>query len=164
MTVDVRTMAECRERRRDRQRDIISIYKKPCVSFTLNIPGPVKDTELYRKIHQAGIDELEHVFADKIIFREINGGITGPEAFFSIDLPSGSIKKKTVEIEETHSLGRIFDMDVITRGGDSLSRRDFTGTPRKCLICGEEAAGCARSRRHSLEELLRKIESIASGL
>ena len=44
-------------------------------------------------------------------------------------------------------------MDVIGTDGEKLSR----GVYRKCLICGCQAQECARSRKHSVEELQDKI-------
>ena len=60
------------------------------------------------------------------------------------------------EIEESHPRGRLFDMDVIGTDGMKLSR----GTYRKCIICGCQAQECARSRKHSVEELQAKIEEL----
>ena len=34
------------------------------------------------------------------------------------------------------------------------------GTYRKCIICGCQAQECARSRKHSVEELQAKIEEL----
>lgn len=47
-----------REKRVEKQRYLIDKYKCSLISFTLNIPGPVKDSILYRKIHQEGMREL----------------------------------------------------------------------------------------------------------
>lgn len=34
--------------------------------------------------------------------------------------------------------------------------------PRRCLLCGEQAQVCARSRRHSVEDLTERISKMLS--
>ena len=59
-------------------------------------------------------------------------------------------------IEETHPVGRLFDLDVIDINGQKLSRPSF----RKCIICGCQAQECARTRKHSVNEMQSKIEEM----
>lgn len=58
--------------------------------------------------------------------------------------------------EETHPVGRLFDLDVIDINGQKLSRPSF----RKCIICGCQAQECARTRKHSVNEMQSKIEEM----
>ncbi len=48
----------------------------------------------------------------------------------------------------------------------SCPRRRTTGSeampPRRCLLCGEQAQVCARSRRHSVEDLTERISKMLS--
>ena len=81
---------------------------------------------------------------------------SGDELIMALDAPAEDIKTLATEIEESHPLGRLFDMDVIGTDGMKLSR----GTYRKCIICGCQAQECARSRKHSVEELQAKIEDL----
>ena len=62
----------------------------------------------------------------------------------------------TTEIEETHPIGRLFDIDVIDTDGQKLSRPSY----RKCIICGCQAQECARTRKHTVEEMQAKIEEM----
>lgn len=48
---------------------------------------------------------------------------TGDELLLAIDCPAEKIKNLTTEIEETHPIGRLFDIDVIDTDGQKLSRR-----------------------------------------
>lgn len=66
------------------------------------------------------------------------------------------IKDLTTDIEETHPVGRLFDLDVIDINGQKLSRPSF----RKCIICGCQAQECARTRKHSVNEMQSKIEEM----
>lgn len=61
-----------------------------------------------------------------------------------------------VEIEERDRLGRIFDIDVIDVNGSKLSRDE----PRKCFICDNAAAACARNRSHTAAELERVVNGL----
>ena len=67
-----------------------------------------------------------------------------------------SQKVSQTEIEETHPIGRLFDMDVIDTDGQKLSRPSY----RKCIICGCQAQECARTRNHTVEEMQAKIEEM----
>ncbi len=58
------------------------------------------------------------------------------------------------------SLGRLFDLDVIRPDGRQVSRTELGLPQRLCLICGNSAKDCARSRWHTVAELQEKTRSI----
>ena len=58
-----------------------------------------------------------------------------------------------VELEDIDPIGRLYDMDVLDTDGKKISREDMGLPRRKCLLCENDAAVCARSRAHSLEAL-----------
>lgn len=70
-----------------------------------------------------------------------------------LDLEPSQVKAVTTALEETHPLGRLWDMDVLDREGKSLSRIALGYPARRCLVCGAAAKECGRSRKHSYEEL-----------
>ena len=75
------------------------------------------------------------------------------------------IKKAAVSVEEGSALGRLFDMDVLIPGENfphSISRSQLGAAPRRCLLCEEDAKACARSRAHTMDQLLEKINEILS--
>ena len=76
----------------------------------------------------------------------------------SADAPAEKLKDMAVNIEETHKFGRLFDMDIIGTDGEKLSRQTY----RKCLICGDQAQNCARSRKHTIAEMQEQIRKILS--
>ena len=94
------------------------------------------------------------IISISFLFAGINVAYQG--IYQALDAPAEDIKTLATEIEESHPLGRLFDMDVIGTDGMKLSR----GTYRKCIICGCQAQECARSRKHSVEELQAKIEEL----
>ena len=65
------------------------------------------------------------------------------------------IKKITVEIENNLSVGRLFDMDVLDENGTHIERMEIGESPRTCLLCGNPAKECARSRTILLQSLSR---------
>ncbi len=65
-----------------------------------------------------------------------------------------------VEVEDTHPLGRLFDIDVIDTQGVVLSRDQLRFARRRCFVCGRDAKLCARNRVHPLTGLIDKLSEI----
>ncbi len=150
---------ERREARAARQLELISLYNAPVICFTMNIAGPVKTTPLIERAFKAGLDLLKVSIKDyKIISQEQHFLATGCEALFSVQGNSEILKDLCVSIEESSSLGRLFDIDVISENGIKLERK----TPRVCLICNKPGRICARGRVHSATEVFAKTEKIIS--
>ena len=61
MIVSLPEMLDARERRANRQRELLEKFQKPLVSFTMNIAGPIKDTPLIRRGFDIGLEDLEQV-------------------------------------------------------------------------------------------------------
>lgn len=159
MIVSLPDMLDARERRANRQRELLVEYKKPMISFTMNIAGPIKDTPLIRRGFEIGLRDLEQLLAvDQIpcVHREIIREVTGCEAVLVVDGDPEKIKALTSALEENTPLGRLYDMDVLDVNGEKLQRC----SPRRCLICGEIAQVCARSRTHSVPQLQEKTREI----
>lgn len=157
---DILTARENREKKRI---SLTSEYRLPIISFTLNIPGPVKDKPLYRKVFNEGVEVITlAVGENNIPYQEVVYLTTGPEAYICIDMKASEIKAKAVEIEENHPLGRLFDYDVFDCSLGKLSRYELHLSERRCLICEEKAALCARSKKHDIEKLIENIEGIAN--
>ena len=51
-------MLDARERRAAAQREMIERHGLPLVSFTLNVPGPVKDSALLRHAFDEGLRQI----------------------------------------------------------------------------------------------------------
>ena len=149
---DLAMMLEARERRYYRQQELLAAYRRPLLSFSMNIAGPIKNTPLIRRGYQRGKEELIeriHAAGGKILFEEEISEATGCEGMYVTDLDGALLKKLACQTEEETPLGRLFDMDVLNTEGEKLERP----SPRRCLICGKPAKECARSRTHSVEEL-----------
>ena len=180
-------LLDSRENRVQHQKELLEKYTlsggEKCrnvtlVSMTLNIPGPVKDRPEYRSALKTGLHRLKAMFhPEAILYEEFRPLITGPEGYMVIAEDPMAIKKAAAAAEEADALGRLFDMDVLVISDSaepdaegrfsltdvvSISRSQLGAEPRKCLLCGEDAKACARSRAHSMDELLKKINEILS--
>lgn len=145
-----------RERRAQRQIQLLQQYGKPLICFTMNIAGPEKYSDLIALGFRMGCRRLENALRGIPVlhsFRE--EAVTGCEGYYVCDADPRELKALTCKIEEADPLGRLFDMDVITDCGKET--RPF---PRKCLLCGSDAMVCGRSRAHSVESLQEKTRQI----
>lgn len=168
--VTLKELLDSREARVCYQQKLLEQYGGVLISVTLNIPGPVKDRERYRSAMNAGMNRLSEKMAEagmteQIFHREIRYPVTGPEGYLIAGgtITPQNMKRLTMEIEEESSLGRLFDMDVLTmKEGhlESVSRRSMGGGSRRCLLCDDDAKICARSRKHEMRDLLAEIERI----
>ena len=153
MEVTLQQILDARENRARRQKELLAEYDKPIVSFTMNIPGPVKLDRDVAIGFFVGCRLLRDALAGKLLYAEEHRRETGCEAFFVVDMTAKELKELTVDLEDSDSVGRLFDMDVLDTDGRAISR-EALGYPRRgCLICTEDAAVCARSRKHSVQEL-----------
>ena len=157
-------MLNAREQRAALQNSLLVSCRCPLVSFSLNIPGPVKVLPLVPEAFDAGISKIEDALADQglpVVRREQVIQATGLEAMWAVET-AGAVRLKTLmaAIEDGGGLGRLFDIDVLDAGGKKLSREDLGLPPRKCLLCEQPAHACARSRTHTVMELTEQIESI----
>ena len=102
-------------------------------------------------------DELKTNDEGCLIERDLN---TGYEAYLITTMPLLEAKRVAVEIEDTHPLGRLFDIDVIDKQGIPVSRDRVGGQPRRCLVCDHEARYCMRMRWHTQEEIWARINQM----
>lgn len=157
---DLRAMLDAREARAARQIRLRGAYPGAVlISFSLNIPGPVKTNPALRRLFDAGLDEIRSVLASlrlPVIACETVHEVTGDEALLAVRGDAERIKTHMTSIEERTDINRLYDIDVLASTGDKLGR----DVPRRCLLCALPAQDCARSRRHSVGELTRHIAQL----
>lgn len=154
MEVSLKEILDAREQRSQKQQQLLAQYKKPLICFTMNIPGPEKLNRDVSIGFSVGSWLLRDSLSGRgILYKEISRKPTGCEAYYVVELPAKALKKIAIDIEDISPIGRLFDIDVIDTDGTKLSREDLGLPRRKCLLCEGDAALCARSRAHSLEEL-----------
>ncbi|MBN1552066.1 citrate lyase holo-[acyl-carrier protein] synthase [bacterium] len=127
------------------------------VSFTINIPSGRKKNPKYSSwlchLMMEEFAEALSVSHFKTNFRELRVGDDGPEGFMLVEETPYFLKQIGMEIEDNHSLGRLFDIDV-----GSVHRTDVGGNPRKCFVCNADAVECIVGRRHSKREIFNAID------
>ncbi|MEA4920554.1 MAG: citrate lyase holo-[acyl-carrier protein] synthase [Clostridiaceae bacterium] len=158
--ISLEELLESRDNRRAFQQDLLERYKSPVISFMVNMPGPIKSSSLSRLIHGEGMKALENAFMGRLLHEEVRELDTGFEGYMVLAGDPCEIKRTTCDIEDNHPIGRLMDIDVHTAAGQ-IGRRQLGLDDRRCLICDRPAPECARSRQHSVEELLAKIEHMA---
>ncbi len=156
-------MLNARERRVWVQEKLLSEYPGVLVSFTLNIPGPVKVLPYVPDAFALALKEIVSALTEAeipILKRSLILDKTGPEAFLCVDVDALAVKRLLVPLEDASKLGRLYDIDIIGRDGKKISRSDIGKPGRTCLLCGRPARECSRSRAHSVEELTVEINRI----
>ena len=147
---------ESREKRVELQKRLIKTHKTPLICFTMNIAGPIKTSPLIERAFKEGVNLLKEKFKCVTVHYEANVSVTGCQAMFCVSLSPKEAKDICMNIEESHPLGRLFDMDVLDTDGIKLSRDNLRG----CLVCGASGRECAARRLHSVKELQRATEKI----
>ena len=148
--VTLQEILQAREDRVKLQQRLLHEFHCPLICFTMNIPGPIKNTPLIQRGFQAGLHALEHSIADEyIVNRVITQSHTGDTAFLSVKLNADELKAICISIENRFPLGRLFDMDVLDTNGYKLTRE----IPRGCIVCGAPGRHCAAGRLHPVAEL-----------
>ena len=150
--VTLQEILDARERRAEAQRQLLKQLARPLISFTMNIPGPVKDSPMIRRAFDEGLRMLDDALGEAGIAcasRQITHADTGNEFLCAVKASAAAVKEICMRIEDGSPMGRLFDMDVIGLDGQKLARKE----ERRCLVCGALGRGCASRRLHSLEEL-----------
>ncbi len=160
--VSLEEILAARDARVALQRKLLSRFGCTLVSFGLNIPGPHKTSPAFawafeRECEQVGA-AIERM-GWPVAFRQTQAERTGYEGFVAVQAAPLEIKRALVDIEEATALGRLFDIDVLRPDGTKVSREDLGLPGRTCLLCPQPAFVCARSRAHSVEELICAIEA-----
>ena len=119
----------------------------------------ITNDELRMTSYELGVksDELGIRYGGRLIERDLE---TGYEAYLITSLPLLEAKRIAVQIEDTHPLGRLFDIDIIDKDGVPVSRDRVGSRPRRCLVCDREARYCMRMRWHTQEEIWERINAM----
>ena len=158
--ITLQELLDSRDRRARRQGELLSQFPgRALLCLTVQLPGPEKRNALSLEIARAGVEAIEKRFNP--VFRETNDLETGFEGFFIVDGQPLEVKRAAAELEDTHPLGRLMDLDVIGPEGP-IGRADIGLQERRCLICEKPARYCMRAGSHTHEELMAKIKQLVS--
>ena len=160
--INLEQMLSRREARSLEQKNFLAKYNSPLISFSMNIPGPIKTNQAIRRAFDIGeillLDSLAKIHTEILDFLETHED-TGDELLLAVkNSEPEALKELAVKIEESSQIARLFDIDVIDSQGNKLSRQTF----RKCIICDKQAQECARSRTHSVKEMQEAIDKLLS--
>ena len=162
--ISLEQLLTAREERASLQQQLLTQYGQTLLCVTLTAVGGVKQNALLDYVFTKTLENLTALFMQlnitptKEIIRPL---ATGHEAFFVLPIDSRALKAATIELEESIPLARLWDLDVFDAKGNLLSRADFAIQPRACLVCGNEAKICARTRKHAVDEIVAEMQSRA---
>lgn len=161
--VTLQQLLESRDARHAKQVQLLSDNpSKTLLVLTVIMPGSDKRNALSQTIAAAAVEALRKTFGTFAPL-ETYDLETGYEAYLLTALPEDLAKRRATAIEDTHPLGRLFDIDVIQRTTMMpLSREQVGRPPRRCLLCEREARYCMRERAHKPAQLLAKIQQIVA--
>ncbi|MDG4952325.1 triphosphoribosyl-dephospho-CoA synthase CitG [Actinobacillus equuli] len=154
-----------REERAFLQQECLEKYQQTLLSVTLTAVGGVKKNELLDYIFARCLENLSALFKKLDIsptVEFIRPLVTGHEAIFVLPIDAVMLKRACIELEDSSPLARLWDIDVISPNGVLLSRTDLGFAARSCLCCTENAKFCARSRKHSVEQIVAQMQQRAS--
>lgn len=160
--INLAQMLARREARFQEQKLFQEQYNGTLISFTMNIPGPIKTNNLIRNAFDIGktllLEKLVSIHAVINHSSEIHE-YTGDELLLSVsNIPPQTLKDLAISIETSSPAARLYDIDIIDSQGRKLTRQNF----RKCLICERQAQECARSRTHTVQEMQEAVLKLLS--
>lgn len=163
--VGLSEMLQVREERAEIQGELLASQPDGALlSVTLNIPGPVKTSPMIQGVFCQVKESLLDVLTMPQPLATLSRNLaTGNEFYALFALSPEVLKGRMMTFEIEHPLGRLLDLDVVFLKEGKLtgiSRQDLGAAPRKCLLCGQEAKACGRSRRHSVAELQEHITTL----
>ncbi|MBA5760738.1 citrate lyase holo-[acyl-carrier protein] synthase [Vibrio sp. 404] len=147
----------------EERQQLLNNYKLPVVTLKLNLPAELQHHSYANTLFEAAMATFDHQLAaneiqlvDKRVSRDNRHQAMFSTHFHSVTL----LKKLMIEIESTHPWGSLFDFDVISAQGKTLSRRSAYMEPRSCLVCDNAAQKCAGIRRHSVQEIEQAVKNL----
>jgi holo-ACP synthase len=96
----------------------------------------------------------------QVLDRQVLWLPTGPEALWCVAHHAAEIKAHCAELEHTHPLGRLWDLDVISLQHGHVGRQSLGAQQRRCLICDAPAHACSHSRHHPVEQVVARVEKM----
>lgn len=148
-----------REKRYNKILELIENFNLPVLCGKLNYPGNNKNTDEVKMGFNILIKLISDNYCSFLKHVEILSGFDGPSVIMVLNMNIRQAKKTSILIEETHLLGRIFDIDIYDTQGQPISRSEFDYNFRGCLLCDNNAKVCNKTAKHSLEELLKEINT-----
>ena len=135
-----------------KQKDYLSDYGPTILSFKLNIPYWPKISEEIIFVYDRSLKSFEKFLAEKKLTPKLlseEQTALGPAAFIHINDHPRKIKEAAIIFEENFEIGRLLDIDVLSKDGLPIER----DIKRSCLICDDVSINCMRSNKHTSKEV-----------
>ena len=164
MEITLDQLLASRENRHEKQMALLSDHPSlTLVCLTVIMPGTVKRNSYSLIVANAALTAVLECFRTTLVDVEVRDLATGYEAYVLTSLNNNDAKRLACEIEDEHPLGRLFDLDIITATGEPLARTSIGLSPRKCLLCNNEARFCMRNHSHTQAEIQQAIDKMIEG-
>lgn len=140
-----------REKRINRVKEYLPFYN--VCTIKANVPGLDKNLSYCKFI----IDFYKEKVCQSFNYKEVKyfESVDGNYYIVLFDKSCTQLKKHCVDLEEKYPIGRLVDIDIYYS-----SKSESRDTPRKCLICDENAVICTRKQTHSTSDIINKSKSI----
>ena len=159
MEITLDKLLASRDRRVEMQQQLRENYpNSTLVCLTVIMPGNIKRNLSSLIVSQAAINAMLNRFERNIVDVISRDLETGFEAYLVTTLSQREAKLIACDIEDSHPLGRLFDIDILDNDGVPMKRETVGSSPRRCLMCDNEARYCMRNRTHTPQELNTKIQ------
>mgnify|MGYP002624438672 CR=1 FL=1 len=159
MEITLDKLLASRDRRVEMQQQLRENYpNSTLVCLTVIMPGNIKRNLSSLIVSQAAINAMLNRFEGNIVDVISRDLETGFEAYLVTTLSQREAKLIACDIEDNHPLGRLFDIDILDNDGVPVKRETVGSSPRRCLMCDNEARYCMRNRTHTPQELNTKIQ------
>lgn len=149
------------EKRVERQNALIKLCRTPIVTLTLNIPTDLAKMSYCQVIFHSALEAFDRKMEQldvRVLERHFSCENSGQEGLFAVDVRSSTLLKKAmIEIEHSHQLGQLFNFDVMSQEGSTISRKSAFLPPRTCLICHDPAQKCSLRHKHTSLEIEKAI-------
>jgi holo-ACP synthase CitX len=146
------------EAREERYEYIKKISKKypTIIILKANTPGNHKNRYSSFFLLEQFNHIIENIF--QFDYKTLKKGFDGPYYVYGfLTSQSKHTKLKLIEIEKSHMLGRLIDLDLYMNSL-MVSRTDFAIDLRRCMICDHIAIDCMRNKRHTVDDILNYID------
>lgn len=159
--VSLDELLAAKDRRTLRQADMLEHYQQPVISLTLVSPGEIKDSLRCRNTMGVVLQMCDQLLWEnrrQVLDRQVLWLPTGPEVLWCVAHPAAEIKAHCADLEQTHPLGRLWDLDVICLQQGHVGRQLLEANLKRCLICDAPTHACSRSRTSPVEQVVSRVE------
>ncbi len=154
------------EARVKKQQQLIDKYAVPVITIKSHVPTELRNRYANEIVKQS-LETVLNLLAQQdliCIACDEHQGFAGKEFYLAVPCHSASkLKKHMIQIENSHPLGQLMDINVMTHEGKTISRSSSELAARICIICNCPAFECAKKNQHSVAELDNKIKSMFDG-